>query len=60
MLVLDAESMERVSGVARYRFEWDADKAAKNLKKHGVAFEDAATTFQDPMFITVVDDPHSR
>jgi len=21
--------------------EWDADKAARNLKKHGVSFEDA-------------------
>ncbi|MCC7041158.1 MAG: BrnT family toxin [Burkholderiales bacterium] len=28
-------------------FEWDASKAARNLKKHGVAFEDAARVFLD-------------
>jgi uncharacterized DUF497 family protein len=30
-------------------FEWDPVKAAANLKKHGVAFDDAATAFQDPL-----------
>lgn len=29
-------------------FEWDADKAALNLRKHGVSFEDAARVFPDP------------
>ncbi len=29
-------------------FEWDADKAASNLAKHGVSFEEAATVFADP------------
>ena len=38
---------------------WDTNKAAKNLRKHRVAFEEAATVFDDPMFITVVDDEHS-
>ena len=28
-------------------FEWDADKAARNLKKHGIAFPDAARVFLD-------------
>lgn len=27
--------------------EWDADKAARNLKKHGVSFEDAELVFHD-------------
>jgi uncharacterized DUF497 family protein len=27
--------------------EWDAEKAALNLKNHGVAFEDAALVFYD-------------
>ena len=27
--------------------EWDADKAAQNLNKHGVAFEDAKLVFYD-------------
>jgi len=38
---------------------WDTNKAAKNLRKHRVAFEEAATVFDDPVFITVVDDEHS-
>ena len=29
------------------KLEWDADKAAQNLKKHGVAFEDAMLVFYD-------------
>ena len=28
-------------------FEWDAAKAVSNLRKHGVAFEDAITVFDD-------------
>jgi uncharacterized protein len=39
--------------------EWDASKAARNLQKHGIAFEEAATVFEDPTFITAVDDEHS-
>ena len=41
------------------QFEWDANKAAKNLDKHRVDFAEAATVFDDPMFITVVDDKQS-
>lgn len=40
-------------------FEWNPTKAAGNLAKHGVAFEEAKTVFDDPMFITFVDDEHS-
>ena len=40
-------------------FEWDADKASKNVKKHQVSFAEAATVFDDPMFITFIDDEHS-
>jgi uncharacterized protein len=29
------------------RFVWGKRKAAGNLKKHGVSFEDAATAFED-------------
>ena len=29
------------------RFDWDDAKAASNLRKHGVAFEDAARVFLD-------------
>jgi uncharacterized DUF497 family protein len=40
-------------------FEWDADKANRNVEKHRVSFEEAATVFDDPMFITFIDDEHS-
>jgi uncharacterized DUF497 family protein len=32
----------------RMKIEWDADKAALNLRKHGIAFEDAQFVFLDP------------
>ena len=31
-------------------FEWDSDKAADNLAKHGVPFEAACEVFFDPFF----------
>jgi uncharacterized protein len=30
-------------------FEWDPDKAARNLAKHRIAFDEAATIFGDPL-----------
>jgi hypothetical protein len=41
-------------------FEWDPDKARTNLRKHGVAFKEAATVFRDPLSITVYDPDHSE
>lgn len=41
------------------KFEWSADKAQKNFHKHDVSFEEGCTVFEDPLFITVVDDEHS-
>lgn len=40
-------------------FEWDPEKAQKNLQKHEVGFEEASSVFDDPMFITVLDDERS-
>lgn len=40
-------------------FEWDTPKALANLAKHGVAFEQAATVFLDPLALTVYDRAHS-
>ena len=37
-------------------FEWDAQKAAENLKKHGVAFDEALTVFAD-LLANIFDDP---
>lgn len=34
-------------------FVWNVDKAAANLRKHGVRFEDAVTIFADPLFVLV-------
>lgn len=31
------------------RFEWDEIKAAQNMRKHGVSFEDAASVFLDSL-----------
>ena len=42
------------------RFEWDPDKARRNLTKHGVSFEEAATAFADPLSITRFDPDHSE
>jgi uncharacterized DUF497 family protein len=41
------------------QFEWDPEKAKINLKKHQVSFEEASTIFDDPMFITFLDEEHS-
>lgn len=40
-------------------FEWDPAKAASNLKKHGVSFEEATTAFSDPLSLTIHDPDHS-
>lgn len=37
----------------RPEFEWDELKAASNLRKHGVAFEDAIAVFEDDDAVTV-------
>jgi uncharacterized DUF497 family protein len=41
------------------RFVWDAAKAAENLAKHGVSFEEASTVFRDPLSQTGRDPDHS-
>ena len=40
-------------------FEWDQDKAAANLKKHKVSFDEAVTVFYDPLSATFDDPDHS-
>jgi uncharacterized protein len=37
-------------------FEWDPRKAATNARKHGVAFEEAASVFGDPLALAIQDD----
>ena len=36
--------------------EWDAGKAASSFKKHGVRFEEAATSLLDPLALVQEDD----
>ena len=31
------------------QFEWDANKAAANYRKHKVSFDEALTVFRDPL-----------
>jgi uncharacterized protein len=40
-------------------FEFDPEKAAQNLKKHKVGFEEAGSVFGDPMAYTFADPDHS-
>ena len=42
-----------------YHFEWFPGKAADNLRKHGIDFEQAATVFLDPLMLTLFDTSHS-
>jgi len=41
------------------KFEWDNSKSKRNLKKHGVGFEESKTVFNDPFAITIDDQDHS-
>lgn len=40
-------------------FEWDAEKAQANLRKHRVSFDEAITVFDDPFVATIADPDHS-
>jgi uncharacterized DUF497 family protein len=41
-------------------FEWDPSKAAANVEKHGVTFEEAVSVFQDPLGKVHPDPDHSE
>ena len=40
-------------------FEWDASKAATNLRKHNVSFEEACSVFYDELAVQFFDDENS-
>jgi len=42
------------------QFEWDREKAKKNLRKHKVPFDEAMTVFYDPLSATFSDPDHSN
>jgi uncharacterized protein len=41
------------------KFDWDEDKAAGNVVKHGVLFDEAKTVFDDPLYVDFYDPEHS-
>ena len=41
-------------------FEWDDEKAAANVDKHGVSFDEAATAFYDEEGLLLDDPDHSE
>jgi uncharacterized DUF497 family protein len=41
-------------------FEWDPEKAKRNLRKHNVSFEEGATVFLDPLAVTYPDPDHAH
>ena len=43
----------------RLRFEWDPGKAAANLRRHGVSFEEARAVFLDENALLRPDEDHS-
>lgn len=40
-------------------FVWDEKKAARNLKKHEVSFDEAISVFDDLLFVIAADDDHN-
>jgi uncharacterized DUF497 family protein len=41
------------------QFEWDPTKAAGNLTKHGVSFDEASSIFGDRLAVSILDPDHS-
>ena len=41
-------------------FEWDPEKAKRNVAKHGISFTEAATVFGDPLAVTHFDPDHTQ
>ncbi|MBE5229891.1 MAG: BrnT family toxin [Microcystis sp. M54BS1] len=42
------------------QFDWDKNKAERNLSKHEVSFEEAKTVFDDPLYVDFYDPEHSE
>ena len=41
-------------------FSWNENKAARNLARHGIAFSEATTVFNDLLYIDFFDPDHSE
>ncbi len=55
---LQGQALQCGVGMSVY-FEWDRQKAASNVRKHGVSFEEAQTVFYDPLASIFDDKAHS-
>jgi uncharacterized DUF497 family protein len=42
------------------RFEGDPEKAKKNIRRHGISFDEAVTVFKDPLAFIFDDTTHSE
>ena len=49
----------RTYNVHMIKFEWDAAKAATNLKKHGISFDEAKSVFFDEFAVQFFDQENS-
>ena len=43
-----------------YSFDWDPNKAKRNIRKHKISFDRAASVFRDPNAISIFDEEHSE
>jgi uncharacterized protein len=41
------------------RFQWDPAKAATNIRKHAISFDEAVTVFKDPFALIFDDEEYS-
>jgi uncharacterized DUF497 family protein len=46
--------------MSELQFEWDKSKSRLNLRKHGVSFEEAQSTFYDENALLIDDPDHSE
>ena len=53
------QALKREKKPMGLRFEWDKQKAARNLQKHGVSFDEASTVFHDALARIFDDQDHS-
>jgi len=44
----------------QYIFDWDPPKQSRNIRKHKITFQQAATVFRDPQHLTIYDEEHSE
>lgn len=58
VVLIGAIACKSIDG-SKMKFDWDTNKAASNLSKHGVSFEEAETVFDDSLYVDFYDPEHS-